>query len=228
MTLDAASTEAVTVVYSTADGTATAGNDYTAVTDGSVSITVGDTEATIQISITDDNTHEETETFSVTLTSAQGATLGTNVEKVVTIFDDDESEPPGPPLNLSATPGDGQVTLSWDPPANANDLGVEIGGGYQFRYKTDGDYGLWTTVIGDATLSVIVPNLTNGTLHTFQVRALNGRFDTVPEVTATPTAPAVVATTPRSADERPGGPRRHEWQCKAELEPARFRRRGRY
>ena len=57
------------------------------------------------------------------------------------------------------------MTLNWDPPANANDLGVEIGGGYQFRYKTDGDYGLWTTVSGDATLSVIVPNLTNDTLQ---------------------------------------------------------------
>ena len=88
------------------------------------------------------------------------------------------------------------MTLSWDPPANANDAGVDIGGGYQYRYKTDGDYGLWTTVIGDATGSVTVSNLTNGTLHTFQVRALNGRFDTAPEVTATPTAPAVVATTP--------------------------------
>ena len=192
VTLDAAASGTVTVVYSTADGTATAPDDYTAVTDGSVSITTGDTEAAIRISITDDNTHEETETFSVTLTSAQGATLGTNVVKTVSIVDDD-NRPPGPPLNLSATPGDDQVTLSWDPPANANALNVDIGD-YQYRYKTDGDYSGWTTVSGgDAARSVTVPSLTNGTPHTFQVRAENrgGSPDGEPaEVTATPTATA--------------------------------------
>jgi parallel beta-helix repeat protein len=58
-----------TVNYQTVDGTATAGNDYTAIAGGVLSFngTVGDTE-TIVVSITDDSFFESAETFTIQLT----------------------------------------------------------------------------------------------------------------------------------------------------------------
>ena len=70
-------------------------------------------------------------------------------------------------MNLSATPDDGQVTLSWTNPAN-NTITK-----YQYRRKTDtGTYGSWTDIpnSGDTTTSYTVTGLTNGTEYTFGVR----------------------------------------------------------
>lgn len=59
-----------TVNYQTVDGTATAGNDYTAIVAGVMSFngTVGDTE-TIVVSITDDFFFEATETYTIQMTA---------------------------------------------------------------------------------------------------------------------------------------------------------------
>ena len=77
---------------------------------------------------------------------------------------------PAAPMNLSATPDDGQVTLSWTNPAN-NTITK-----YQYRRKTDtGTYGSWTDIpnSGDTTTRYTVTGLTNGTEYTFAVRAVN-------------------------------------------------------
>ena len=75
--------------------------------------------------------------------------------------------------NVQATPGDGQVELSWD---NPNDTTVQK---YQYRYMSTEDTGWnpgWTDVPGlDGTatgsrLSVLLTGLTNGIEYTFQVR----------------------------------------------------------
>ncbi len=60
-----------TVNYQTADGTATAGSDYTAIVGGVMSFngTVGDTE-TIVVSITDDSFFEATETYTIQMTGS--------------------------------------------------------------------------------------------------------------------------------------------------------------
>jgi hypothetical protein len=83
----------VTVSFATADGTATAGADYTA-TSGKVTIAKGKTSGRIKVHIIDDNIDEPTETFAVNLSHPKGATLKT---KSVTgrIFDDDVA-PVGP------------------------------------------------------------------------------------------------------------------------------------
>ena len=67
VTLATAVTEAVTVNYATSDGTAIAGQDYTAVSDGSVTIGAGKTTAEFTVSMTGDETDELDETFNVTI-----------------------------------------------------------------------------------------------------------------------------------------------------------------
>ncbi len=106
---------------------------------------------------------------------------------------------PAAPMNLSAAPDDGQVTLSWTNPAN-NTITK-----YQYRRKTDtGTYGSWTDIpnSGDTTTSYTVTGLTNGTEYTFGVRAVNaGGNGAASTVTATP-APVPAAPTNLKAEVR--------------------------
>ncbi len=95
--------------------------------------------------------------------------------------------------NLSATPGETQVALTWDDPAN-NTITK-----YQYRWKTgDGAYGNWTDIDGSdaSTDSYTVTGLTSGTAYTFAVRAKNvggtGAADTVTTATL-PIAPNLSA-----------------------------------
>ena len=76
VTLDSAATATVTVDYATSDGTADAGDDYTA-TSGTLTFAAGTTSGTVTVPIADDNVNESDETFTVTLSNASGATLGT-------------------------------------------------------------------------------------------------------------------------------------------------------
>ena len=57
----------VQVSWATSDGTATAGQDYTAVTGGVVTIPPNSTSATFTVSVTGDTTDEPDETFNVTI-----------------------------------------------------------------------------------------------------------------------------------------------------------------
>ena len=77
VTLDEAADDAVTVDYATADGTATAGSDYTSMS-GTLTFDAGTTSQTISVSIADDETDESDETFTLTLSNASGADLGTS------------------------------------------------------------------------------------------------------------------------------------------------------
>jgi len=91
------SSGAVSVSYATANGTATAGSDYTA-TSGTLNWPIADTVSkTITVPILNDSVPESSETFTATLTSPTGgATLGTPSTATVTITDDDGA-------NVSAT-----------------------------------------------------------------------------------------------------------------------------
>ena len=77
VTLDEAASDTVTVDYATSDGTATAGTDYTAAS-GTLTFDAGTTSKTISVSMADDETDESDETFTVTLSNASGADLGTS------------------------------------------------------------------------------------------------------------------------------------------------------
>ena len=72
--LSRASTSAVTVRYRTADGTATAGSDYTAAS-GTVTFAPGETRKTVNVRILDDSVEDSGETFFVELSNPSGATI---------------------------------------------------------------------------------------------------------------------------------------------------------
>jgi ribosomal protein L35AE/L33A len=82
---------AVSVDFATADDTATAGTDYTGLSDITLNWGDGDSiNKTFSISIIDDNDFEGVETFNLTLSNPTGgATLGTQSEAVITITDDE-------------------------------------------------------------------------------------------------------------------------------------------
>ena len=96
---------------------------------------------------------------------------------------------------VTASVGDGQVTLSWTAIAGTT--------GWQVRQRTVGVWGAWTAIAGSgaATAGHVATGLANGTLYGFQVRAENARGvgaasdeDRARPVSATGTAPAAPAT----------------------------------
>ena len=74
VTLAPARTAAVTVAYATADGTATAGTDYTA-TSGTLTFAAGETSKTVSVPVLDDDHDEGAETLTLTLSSPSGAVI---------------------------------------------------------------------------------------------------------------------------------------------------------
>lgn len=76
------------VKYATANGTAIAGSDYSAKS-GTLSFAAGVATVNIVVSITNDTAVESNETFSVSLNTPSGLTLGSPNSTVVTIVDND-------------------------------------------------------------------------------------------------------------------------------------------
>ena len=72
VTLSRAPSSTVTVDYATADGTATAGSDYTAVS-GALTFAAGETEKTVSVPVLDDAHDEGSETLTLSLSNASGA-----------------------------------------------------------------------------------------------------------------------------------------------------------
>lgn len=88
-TLDApAPVGGVTFTIDTADGTATAGSDYTAIVGTSGKIAEGSRSATLPVSVLGDTAHEGDETFALNLSSIAGTTNAT-ASATATITDDD-------------------------------------------------------------------------------------------------------------------------------------------
>ena len=92
VTLDRAADRAVAVDYATADGTATAGRDYTS-TSGTLTFSTGETSKTVLVPILNDNIVDKDETLRLTLSNASGAEI-TDSEGTGTITDTDL--PPDP------------------------------------------------------------------------------------------------------------------------------------
>ena len=89
---------------------------------------------------------------------------------------------PDAPGNLTATPDDGAVALSW---TRAEDNGSPI-----IKYQHQRDDAPWADIAGGAAAnSLRVTGLVNDTRYTFSVRALNGMGEgAVASVTAAPQA----------------------------------------
>lgn len=98
----------VSVQYSTANGSATAGSDYQS-TSGTLTFLAGETTKTFSVSILNDNVEESTETFMVSLASPSGgATLGSPSATTVSITDDDDSN--------ETRHHNRSITINFDPP----------------------------------------------------------------------------------------------------------------
>src|SRR5262249_13828724 len=96
----------VTVDFSTADGTASAGSDYGAVS-GRLTFGPGDTSKRILVSIVDDGVNEPGEAFTVNLSHGSGASIGQgqgvvsilNTQTKFFVVDDGPTDPNGGPTD---------------------------------------------------------------------------------------------------------------------------------
>ena len=75
VTLDPAAAAVVTVDYATSNGTATAGDDYTA-TSGTLTFAAGETTKTVSVPVLDDLAEDDGETVNFALSNASGAHIG--------------------------------------------------------------------------------------------------------------------------------------------------------
>jgi beta-glucanase (GH16 family) len=128
--LDATTHEQVTVVWSTIDGTALAGEDYIAQLEVTTVFQQGDSEKTIEVVLIQDDVYEDEKEFSVVIGNVKNAYLGKGTCKVTIENDDDyipdlviqsryfvEEGPVGRsafiiPVRLSG-PSDNEVSFSW-------------------------------------------------------------------------------------------------------------------
>ena len=89
VTLSAASGKQVTVDYATSVGAgddATSGTDFTAAS-GTLTIEAGEATGTIEVAALEDDAEEDDETFTLTLSNPNNATLGTDTTATGTIVD---------------------------------------------------------------------------------------------------------------------------------------------
>ncbi len=96
VTLSAPSSQTVTVKYSTANGTATSGSDYTSVPLTTLTFAPGQTTKAVTVAVKGDTLDEPDETFFVNLSAATNAII-VDSQGVGTILDDD----PSPQLAIS-------------------------------------------------------------------------------------------------------------------------------
>lgn len=122
-------------------------------------------------------------TFAVVATNAVGAGApSTDTASAITF------STPAAPTRVSATRGNGELTVSWFAPSN--DGGTPITG-----FKVVASPGNQTLDVDAGISAVVVPNLVNGTPYTFRVIAVNELGDSAP---SDPSAPIEPATPPGS------------------------------
>jgi hypothetical protein len=104
-----------TVQYSTSDGTAAAGADYTAITSGTLTFAVGESTKTFPVAIVSDATAEGVETVNLTLSSPgpnTTTTLGVRTTAVLRIVDDELSVQLGAPTyTVRESAGSASITV---------------------------------------------------------------------------------------------------------------------
>lgn len=141
--LSPASASPVDVDFDTADGSATAGEDYVA-TSGVVSFAPGERIQTVSVQIEGDSADEGTEEFQLILSSPVGATLGDPVA-TGTILEAD-----GLPLGLASRPTNAACVLP-ERPVTGNQVQLVdafpdlplAGGGAASMFQASGDSSRW-------------------------------------------------------------------------------------
>ena len=167
VTLAPASNLEVTVGYDTADGTALDASDYTADT-GTLTFSAGVTVETFDITVADDALDEDNETFTVTLSNAGFAYIGSTDVNTYTIQDDD--------YTITASAGTGG---SISPPG---DTVVTEGGSQLYTISADTGWAIDDVMVDEGTGAV-----SKGAVSTFTFLNVtaNGTIDaTFVDVTA--------------------------------------------
>jgi len=154
VTLSEPTTIAVSVHYSTLDGTATAGEDYTAV-DGTLVFAPGETAKTVRVNIIGDRKTEPDETFTVVLSKPSHGILGDDSATGLIRNDDpplvadagpDQSGGEGRLFRFTAVGTSGPTGVSrkylWDFGDNSTAGGLTA----YHRYKDNGTYTVTLTV----------------------------------------------------------------------------------
>ena len=125
------------------------------------------------LTTTDNSTAGDSSQHVFTILPNDYYTIGTPSTATLLILDDDDA--PGAPRNPAARPGDTEATLSWDLPANYDQVWVSD---YQFRRRAG--TGAWTNwaVIPDSNAETdghTFTGLVNETEYTFEIRARNSQ-----------------------------------------------------
>ena len=177
---DGLSGETFTYQWVSSDGTTD--TDIEKATDSTYKLVDADKGNSIKVRVTftDDGGNEETLTSAAT-----GPVLGDGL--------------PGAPRNLTAIPGNKEITLSWDPPA---DNGNAPATRYRIEWRVDGkDYDKNHRGTSRSTTYTTndQANLANGVKYFFRVKAGNGSGNSYgpygpasDEVSATPTSGSAV------------------------------------
>jgi hypothetical protein len=135
VSLSEAAAQDVTVHYRTASGTATGGQDYNSVLDGTVTILAGQTAAVAAVPVIGDTAYEPFETFTVELFNPSGADIA-------------QAQATGVILNDDAVAGGliawgdnskGQLSV----PAGSDFIAVDAGLNHGVALKTDGSLVGW-------------------------------------------------------------------------------------
>ena len=204
VTLSAQPAASVTVDYATADGTATAGSDYTAAS-GTLTFapTNWDTAQTVAVTISNDTVDDDDETFTFTLSNAgTGSMLSASPTVTTTITDNDvlgltytavpstlTVDTPITALTTTAT-GFGSVTITYSVTTGTLPAGLDIS-------ATTGDITGTPTAASTSTTTVTV-TATAGTGMDTQTATVSITFPAVGKATlATPTNLALKANTQR-------------------------------
>jgi Ca2+-binding RTX toxin-like protein len=139
VSLSAASGQAVTVNYTTADGTAlVADGDYTA-TNGTLTFNPGELVKTITVGVAGDTKFEANELFNLNLSAASNAAIADS-NGVGTITNDDQTALVNLSLNNASFSENGGSTVVTATLSNATAQGVTVSLGYSGSALLNSDY----------------------------------------------------------------------------------------
>ena len=144
LNLSSAANQDITLDFATTEQTATAGIDFTSTSD-TLTISEGETSATINVEIIGDTVFEPDETFALELSNlSSGVTFEDNAESIsatATILNDDSQ----PPNEITGTPGRDQLTGASENDKIIGGFGGDSltggGGDDQFVYQSIRDVG---------------------------------------------------------------------------------------
>ena len=160
----------VSVQYSAAAGTASAGQDFTPKS-GTLSWAGNDDDPkSFTVAIQNDGTAEGNETIQLTLSNPTGGAVLDNARRtaVLTIQDNDGGGNPGPltaPSNLQATAAStSEILLTWNESSNSET-------GFRIERRTVGGAYQEIATVGPNVTSFTAPGLEPASFHLFRVRA---------------------------------------------------------